>query len=197
MKYVQVKICGIRSLTIAEIAIQAGADFLGFNFIQKSSRYINPFYAYKIAKKIQGKVKIVGVFQNMQADSVNHIAHQIGLDFVQLHGKVETYDIERITKPIIKQIVEGERIMLHKNMQYLLLDRAIQGKGERVNVKKARQVSLRYKLFLAGGLTPENVTDVVRMVKPLGVDVASGIETKGQEDIQKIIAFITNAKGRL
>lgn len=190
---VKVKICGIRSLKTAQIAIDAEADFLGFNFVPVSKRYINPSLALKIIKLIRGKIRIVGVFQNADLNYVNDTAADLNLDFVQLHGNEGNIYINNVTTPVIKSIKSDDQIQKIK-ASYLLLDRFEQGKGEMVKFEKAAKIALNFPLFYAGGLDPENVVEAIKKVKPFAVDVANGIETDGLQDINKIKLFIKNAK---
>jgi len=118
--FVQVKICGIRTLDSAKAAVDAGADFLGFNFVPSSKRYISPSNAAKIINKIRGKVKIIGVFQDAKKDYVNNTASDLGLDFVQLHGSEGA---------VIKSI-NGQK---NPKTRYFLLDRSNR-KGQMVNL---------------------------------------------------------------
>lgn len=173
---VKVKICGIRSLETAKAAVEAGADFLGFNFVTTSKRYIKSESAKKIIGKLKRGVKIVGVFQNAEIDYINKIANLLSLDFVQLQEK-------RIIKSVRNKTI------------YSLVDRKIQGKGAMVDLNKARLLTKKSQTFFAGGLNPDNVEKVIKKVRPYAVDVAGGIETNGVEDIQKIKKFIKNAKG--
>lgn len=173
---VKVKICGIRSLETAKAAVESGADFLGFNFVTSSKRFITPATAKKIISEVKGKIKIVGVFQNANISYINKIVDLLDLDFVQLHEK-------RIIKSVRNKII------------YSLVDRKIQGKGEMFNLNKARLLTKKSQIFFAGGLNPDNVNKVIKKVRPYAVDVAGGIETNGVEDIQKIKKFIKNAKG--
>lgn len=191
---IQVKICGIRDLKTAKAAIKIGADFLGFNFVPSSKRYISPADALGIIASIHGTVKIVGVFQNAPVVEVNKIASGLNLDFVQLHGKEKNEYITKINIPVIKFITLNEKPEKIK-AKYFLLDRTVRGKGQMVDLKKANQIAVNFPLFYAGGLTPDNVSSIVKQVKPFAVDAAGGIETNGYQDIKKIELFINNAKG--
>lgn len=173
---VKVKICGVKTLESAKTAIEAGADFLGFNFIVGEKRYINPIIAKEIINSIRSQAKTVGVFQNAKTNYVNKIIKLVDLDFIQLHEK-------RIIKSTKDKII------------YLLIDRKIQGKGNIVNQKFAQKIALKKSIFLAGGLTPENIKQSILKVKPFAVDVAGGIETNGSQDNEKIKDFIKKAKG--
>lgn len=192
---VKVKICGIRSIAAAKVAVGAGADFLGFNFVPASKRNINPSLAEKIINAVGGKVKIVGVFQDADINYLNNLSFDLGLDFVQLHGKEDAEYLRAVKLPVIKAIqIDGKPE--EENAAYFLLDRTNR-KGEMVDFKKASQMASKIDLFFAGGLNPENVADVIRNARPFAVDVAGGIETEGKEDLKKIDLFIRNAKGAI
>lgn len=191
---VLVKICGIRSLEAAKAAVNPGADFLGFNFVPTSKRYINPSDAVKIINEVRSKVKIVGVFQDTDVNYVNNISLNLELDFVQLHGQENLEYIQKVQAKVIKAITTSDKIN-PCGIDYFLLDRVKQGKGEMIDTHQARAIADIYSIFLAGGLTPENVTKMIKKVHPFAVDVASGVETNGIQDIEKVKTFIRNAKG--
>lgn len=191
---IKVKICGIRTLEAATAAIDSGADYLGFNFVPKSRRYIEPEQALEILKEIRGKIQIVGIFQNADVSVVREIAKLLKLDFVQLHGQEDSEYIKQIDSQVIKAINSSSEIN-DFSVDYFLLDRVQQGEGEMFNIDMAKAIANKYPVFLAGGLTPQNVSSIVREVQPFGVDVAGGIESNGIEDIQKIKEFIENTKG--
>lgn len=201
----RVKICGITDTEIAITCVESGADFLGFNFVKSSKRYCDQENAKKIIDAVKGinkKVKYVGVFQNEQIDVVNHLAKFLNLDYVQLHGEEDHNYIKQIKNKVIKTFFltkdnEIQKIRITnegKNIIYIMLDRKRQGEGEMVDVNLIKNINLKYPLFFAGGLTPENVTRVINEIKPFAVDVASGVETNGRKDKQKIKTFIQNAK---
>lgn len=190
----KVKICGIKTLEVAQVAIDSGADYLGFNFISTSKRYIDPKDAKKIIEKVRDKIKIVGVFQDADIKKVKNIAKDLHLDYIQLHGQEDIDYLKKLHLPVIKTIHSATKIN-DLPASYFLLDRMQQGKGNMVNVKIAKQISVKYPLFLAGGLTPENVTNRVKKIKPFAVDVANGVETNSIKDIKKIKDFIKHAKG--
>lgn len=198
MNAVKVKICGIRNKESAVAAECAGADFIGFNFIPTSKRFIHPSEAKKIISRLLGKVKVVGVFQNAESVEVNRIISLVGLDYVQLHGQEDAQYVKKIKGKVIKTITPDSmtrEIIQTYNADFILLDRQKQGEGEMVDREKAKQIRSRFQTFIAGGLTPENVAEVISSIKPFGVDVAGGIETKGVVDSTKIQLFIQTAKG--
>lgn len=191
---VKVKICGIRTLKTAQVAIDSGADFLGFNFVKTSKRYLNPTKVLEIISELKNRVKIVGVFQDEKVDTVNEIALLLNLDFVQLHGVENNEYIESIKLPVIKSIIMDDHPEKIKT-EYFILDRIKRGEGEMVDFKKAAKLVRKFPVFLAGGLNPDNIASAVEKVLPFAVDVAGGVETDGFQDLDKIKSFIKNAKG--
>lgn len=190
---IKVKICGIRSIEAAKTAIDAGADFLGFNFVPNSRRYIDSSVAQNIINQIKGKIKVVGVFQNAESAYINELVLSLGLDFVQLHGSENSEYINQIKAPVIKSINIYDQPQ-ELRTAFFLLDRVKQGEGKVADLKKGERLASKFRLFLAGGLTPDNVVELIRQIRPFAVDVAGGIETDGKEDLNKIKAFIKNAK---
>jgi len=210
----RVKICGIREKAHALAVIEAGSDFIGLVFAP-SQRQIASAQAREIVsavKKCSEATAVVGVFVNMPAPEVNKIADSCNLDWVQLSGD-ESWDYCRqITKPLIKAIriregqcleeiydymVTGARALSTQRHTYLL-DSQVKGKyggtGMTFDWSLARQAAERFPVIIAGGLTPENVTQAIEMVVPWGVDVSSGVETGGVKDIAKIKAFIETVR---
>lgn len=193
---VKVKICGVRNIKAAKTAVETGADFLGFNFVPASKRYLPPERAKEIIRQIKGKVKIVGVFQDAEIHTVNEITSILGLDLVQLHGNEDNEYIAQMRVPVIKSI--NIYVQIQKmHADYFLLDRVKQGEGEIVDSIKGAQLANKFQLFLAGGLTPDNVVEQITQMKPFAVDTAAGIETNGRQDLNKIRAFIKNVKKTL
>lgn len=198
----QVKICGIRSLVAAQTAIYAGAKFLGFNFVPGSRKRISPEFAKQIITQIKNQVQIVGVFQNQPLDDVNKVAEFLDLDFIQLHGDENQEYIAGLNRPVIKALQLEADFDLNKvlkslksfDLQYFLLDRKKQGQGKMLNTEKLNMLCKSYQIFVAGGLNLQNVAEIVKSVEPFGVDVASGIETGGVEDLEKIKLFLERTK---
>ena len=205
---VKVKICGITNLEDARLAVDLGAEMLGFNFYEKSPRYLPPLQARRLIDGLSGEVERVGVFVNMEDHRVGEFVDLMGLHAVQLHGD-ETPDfvasLRRITDAkIIKAFRVGPMFNLDSIKETaadsVLLDAYSQdqygGTGEKFEWSIAADaVRLRPNLMLAGGLTVENVVKAVQVVGPYAVDVASGVESApGRKDPAKLEAFIRNAK---
>lgn len=191
---VKIKICGVRSLEVAKVVISSGADFIGLNFIPTSKRHIDILTAKQIANFAKDKIGLVGVFQNASTDEVNKIAELLQLDFIQLHGKEDNDYIKKMNRPVIKSIY-GNDIPNGLDANFLLLDRKEQGHGDLLDLVEAKNIADKHKVFFAGGLTPDNVVLIIEKVKPYAIDVAGGVETDGQQDLDKIKQFIKNAKG--
>lgn len=190
----KVKICGVRTIEAAKAAIEAGADFLGFNFVPTSERFIDPQKAVEIINLVKGQVKIVGVFQNVPVEDVIQIVSDLKLDLVQLHGYENNNYIRALKIPVIKSITAHDQPQSIK-ADYFILDRAQRGEGEMVDLETGSQLAFKFPLFFAGGLTSDNVSEVVTKVRPFAVDVAAGVETDGVQDLEKIRVFVKNAKG--
>ena len=183
---VKVKICGITNLEDAVIAVEAGADALGFVFFRESPRNISPENAAAIIRHLPPFVQTVGLFVNEDPAIVNAVADQCGLDLVQLHGDESPDYCTAIKRRVIKAFRVKDDSSLDKIAQYqvaaCLLDAwsltAPGGTGKTFNWEIAARVAASHCIILAGGLTPENVADAVAAVKPYAVDVSSGVESE-------------------
>ncbi len=210
----QVKICGLRTPEHINAAIEAGADMLGFIFHKPSHRYIEPQQVRTILAESQSFMQppngekrpdLVGVFVNTDADYINEVADQIGLQFVQLHGN-ETPDFcQRIRRPVIQAFplhdqTDLERIKPYRNSAWrILLDTPTPdwgGSGKTHDWQLAHVAAQSSPTILAGGLTPENVRAAIQQVHPWGVDVSSGVETNKVKDTRKIRAFVEQVRLR-
>ena len=174
-------------------------------FYEPSSRYIQPREARELLKTIEDShitPDIVGIFVNKEAEYINDIIEQVGLHFVQLHGDESPEFCKRINRPVIKGLRLHRKADLNMIEKYnqtswrILLDTpAVKwgGTGETHDWDLARTVAQQTPIFLAGGLTPENVSEAIHRVGPWGVDVSSGVEINGAKDAGKIRTFIENA----
>jgi phosphoribosylanthranilate isomerase len=196
-----VKICGIKTLKDAQAAIDAGADYLGFNFYPKSVRFIEKTACAEITyllKREHPHVKLVGVFVNSPVEEIKDILQTCHLDLAQLHGD-ETPEIFAQLAPhafrAFRGIPESNAGYERSEAPFMLIDAAVKGvyggSGVTADWAAAAKLAQQYPLLLAGGLTPENVADAVRQVNPWGVDVASGVESApGEKDAGKMSAFV-------
>ena len=205
----KVKICGITNLKDARHAVECGADMLGFNFYRGSKRYVEPAVAAEIVAGLNGPhVEMVGVFVNAETAEIAEIAEQVGLNGVQLHGDEDAESVSAVKRSlpsllIVKALRVGGSSALRAaavyTVDHVLLDgdagELFGGAGQAFDWELARGVE---GLFLAGGLTPHNVADAIRTLRPHAVDVASGVESSpGKKDPAKVAAFIKAAKEAL
>jgi len=198
----KVKICGITNWTDARRAVDAGANLLGFNFYLKSPRYIAPAKARRIVRRLPKHVLAVGVFVNETDEKMLAIARSVGLDRLQLHGEEPPASIARLTRslPVIKAVRASPSfhpadLAKFRRASAVLLDsfdrRRRGGTGKRFDWRLARRAKRYARIFLAGGLTPENVAEAIRAAQPYGVDVCSGVEAKlGKKDPERIRALM-------
>ena len=199
---VLVKICGINNLEDALVAVEAGADALGFNFYRRSPRYISPESARQIIERLPDSVLSVGVFVNEgEPEQVAHMADAAGLKAVQLHGdEPPQYCRALRSRYVIKAVRVDDDFKPESVKEYetdaILLDafagEARGGTGRMVDWSIARKVGkLVPQLFLAGGLSPENVSEAIAAVQPYGVDACSRLESApGRKDQERVRNFI-------
>lgn len=198
-----VKICGITTPDDAALAASAGADAIGLNFWHGSKRVVSVAQARRIIDAVPPFVWVVGVFVNAEVAEVQAIARAVGLHGVQLHGDESPREASRIGLFTIKALrvkdasVEAE-VRRYGKVDALLLDAAQSGYGGggmTFDWRLARRIAKERPMLLAGGLDPTNVGRAVKEVRPLGVDVASGVErAPGIKDERKVRAFIRAAR---
>jgi len=207
---VRVKICGLRAEGDVVAAAVAGADYLGF-VMAPSRRRVSPDEARSLvreARLVGRAVYAVGVFVGAAADDVNRAADYCGFDFVQLSGGEDAAYCRLLERPLIRVLhvapgsraaslcdeVERAEAALPGGRLLHMLDTgtasAAGGTGCAFDWSIAREVTSRHPVMVAGGLTPDNVEELVRSARPLGVDVSSGVEREGIKDTELIRAFV-------
>ena len=196
----RIKICGITNLADAQLAVELGADALGFIFYRQSKRYVAPALAADICAALPPFVTKVGVFVNESEVDIRKTLNDCRLDAVQLHGEESPEFCQRFPVKVIKAIrVRNEdslRAAADYDVDALLLDTYTAeqhgGTGQKFDWTLARQAKtmLRPPIVLSGGLTPENVGDAICQTEPFAVDVASGVEAElGRKDPEKLRRF--------
>jgi phosphoribosylanthranilate isomerase len=214
----QTKICGITNVDDARTVVQAGADAIGLNFYPRSKRCISAELARDIIAAIPPGIVKVGLFVNSPASEICRLFDQLGLDLIQLHGdEPPDYLPQLAPRPVMRAFRLGTE-GLPPVVQYLdqcrelnalptltLLDSAVQGSyggtGRTLDWNLASQYAIQPDmppLVLAGGLTPGNVAQAIRTVRPAAVDVASGVESPpGRKDPALVESFVQAARAAL
>jgi phosphoribosylanthranilate isomerase len=203
---VRVKICGITSAADAQAAIDAGANLIGFNFYDKSPRRISEEEAAKIRAQLPRRVKAVGIFVNRPPADIIALRSSLELDAVQLHGDEPPEAVAKIAPlvPVIKAFRVEPEFPLTSLDEYsrafaFLFDAAHTGQyggtGRTTDWDVARRAAASHRIILAGGLKVENVAAAVRIVRPYGIDVASGVESSpGKKDHGRLREFIQEVR---
>ncbi len=201
----RVKICGVTTYRDAMLALDAGADALGFNFFSRSPRFIGPSEARSIIRRLPPLTVSVGVFVNVvKPAKVVAVARDAGVQVLQLHGDESPEYCRRLYAwPLIKAL-RLDTGPIKENLrrfpvQAFLLDAKddvrFGGTGRTFDWALAESVRKFRPVILSGGLRPENVADAIRLVRPYGIDVCSGVETSpGKKDPAKLIAFMDEVR---
>ncbi|MFN2532017.1 MAG: N-(5'-phosphoribosyl)anthranilate isomerase [Pyrinomonadaceae bacterium] len=202
-----VKICGITNLDDAVAAVEAGADALGFNFFQQSPRYIPPLQARNVIENLPPQVLKVGIFVNEQSpEIVRKIAVQSGVRAVQLHGSegpdycaeladyyvIKAFAVDNSFSPAVIKSYAVDAMMLDSRD-----DRLHGGTGRIIDWGVARDIrDTGATVFLAGGLSPENVSEAIAVVRPYAVDSCSLLESEpGKKNPDRMRAFVKAVRG--
>lgn len=206
---VAVKICGITRGDEAHAIIAAGADAIGINFWSKSKRFIPLDEAMPWLRELAGAVPRVAVTVNAPDEELRQLIDSGAIDWIQLHGDETPERVKSLTQqglPVFKAMGVRDRVMLEVAATFesptLLLDayapNEYGGSGETMDWSLGSEAVKQWpdrQIVLAGGLTPENVADAVKQVRPAAVDVASGVEiSPGRKDLDKVRDFIAATK---
>lgn len=191
----KIKLCGLSRPCDIHMANELKPDYIGFVFAEKSKRYVTPEKAAQLKALLETEIKAVGVFVDADVDLAAELLNRRIIDIAQLHGNEDEAYIkslrQRTDQPIIRafqiktqtDIAKAERC----STDHVLLDSGA-GTGNVFDWSILQDVKRPY--FLAGGLSPDNVGDAVRLLHPYAVDVSSGIETDGHKDKEKAAVFI-------
>ena len=199
----EVKICGLTNRDDALSALDLGADYLGFVLYPESPRAISARLLAGLLDKLGRKCRAVGVFVNEDRKLVETIASDCGLYAVQIHGDEPADDFAGFPVPVWRAVryVSGSWQPLPgkwKAERYVV-DSAVPGMyggtGIAGDWKEAASFVKEHRAMLSGGLTPDNISEAIRIVRPLGVDTASGVEAMpGRKDIRKLEDFLRKAR---
>jgi phosphoribosylanthranilate isomerase len=195
---IRIKICGIVHADDARVAVDAGADLIGLNFVPGSPRCLDLATAEAIAAEVEGRVERVAVFRDATPEEINRVLRRVECERVQFHGDESEEEVEDVDLPVIKALRGAD---LEAAEAYpaalLLLDNPTEGggSGKAWNWADAAEIIGRgYDVILAGGLGPDTVGEALEALGdllPWGVDVATGVEGDGyRKDAKKIAAFI-------
>jgi len=208
----EVKICGIKDLAAMDAALSARADLVGLVFFPPSPRSVTPIEAAKLAEKARGRAQVTALLVDADDALIQEIVSQVRPDLLQLHGEETAERVAairtRFGKPVMKAIaVSGEEDLRNVAAYEALADRLLfdakppkdatrpGGHGRAFDWNLLSTVSRKKPIMLSGGLTPENVAEAIRIVRPDAVDVSSGVEgAPGEKDPEMIRAFIANAR---
>lgn len=198
-----IKICGTTSAEDALLAVSLGADALGFVFAE-SKRQVDIATVAEIVPHLPADTLAIGVFRDASAEHIAHVVSETGLGGVQLHGGEgpEVAQSLRDIVPLLVQAFTADDPRLSRLGEYpidaVLLDAPTPGSGETFDWTQVADLPQRRRVVLAGGLTPTNVAEAVKRVRPWGVDVVTGVESSpGRKDAGALAAFIDVAREAL
>lgn len=202
---VKIKICGLRTLADVQAVNEQLPEYTGFIFDPSRKRYISPEQAEELRRRLDARIRPVGVFVNAGTEEIRRVLEICRLDMVQLHGQETDEEIRRLREEYKGRselcIVKAFRIENEEDVRKaensaadeILLDHGAGGTGESFDWSLLK--NCRRRFFLAGGLTPDNVQLAIEEAKPYAVDVSSSLETEGRKDSQKIRRFVTAVRG--
>lgn len=191
----KIKLCGLSRPEDITAANALEPDFVGFVFAPKSRRYVTAEQAQTLRKQLSSAIQAVGVFVDEEPERVAALLEAGIIDLVQLHGREDEDYLARLRALTRNPIIQAFQVKTAKDLEraetssanYILLD---SGAGTGTTFDWTLLKNLRRPYLLAGGLGPDNVAQAVRILRPWGVDVSSGIETGGVKDMKKMAAFV-------
>ena len=198
-----VKVCGVRTAEIAEVALDAGADWIGIVFEPRSVRYANDAEAQAVRAAVGTRADVVGVFVDPSLQQCDEAAWRYRLSAVQVHGRVDPELALACSVPVIPGINISDAHSAYTLQWWpdclVLIDAPARelpgGTGVALPLEVAGQVARHRPVILSGGLRPDTVAEAVRAVRPRGVDASSGLErTPGVKDAELVAAFVRSAR---
>ena len=199
-----IKICGITNESDALHAIASGADAIGLNFVESSKRRIDVATGAAIKKAVGERVEVVAVVADRTAAELLHLRERTGIEWLQLHGNEDS----EVLRAVLPSAYKAVRIATASDVSdarsvagdRLLVDAKVSGElggtGQAFEWTLVRELAVLRPIIVAGGLTPDNVAEAVRVIGPFGVDVASGVETSDprKKDPDRVLAFVRAAR---
>lgn len=201
---VWVKICGITNVDDALMAVEAGADALGINLVPASKRRVSLEVARALSEAVCGRAEVIAVVADSSLEELSRIRHETGIEWLQLHGHEPVDALSPLLPKAYKAVpiataadvaraasFPGERLLTDAKVEG-----ALGGTGRSFDWDLVRPLAKTRQLIVAGGLTPDNVEAAVRVLRPFGVDVASGVESGDprRKDRDKVFTFVARAR---
>lgn len=192
----KIKICGLSRPCDIAYANELRPDYIGFVFATKSRRFVSPETVAALRARLDSGICPVGVFVKEPPETVAGLLNSGVIDMAQLHGQEDEAYLQELRKLTKKPLMQAFSIRCaadtaaaaHSSADYILLDNGSGGTGKSFDWSLTMGVS--HSCFLAGGLSPDNVSQAVEAVHPYAVDVSSGVETDGIKDLEKMRRFV-------
>ena len=191
----KIKLCGIQRYEDIDVVNELLPDYIGFVFAKKSKRFISYDMAKSLKKRLDKRVKAVGVFVNESIENIIYLVRNDIIDLIQLHGDEDGEYISKLKKYVNIPVIKAFKIkskadintLYKEGSDFILLDA---GAGEGKPLDESILKDFKGDYFLAGGLSPDNISEKINTLHPFGVDVSSGIETDGKKDADKMRKFV-------
>lgn len=191
----KIKLCGIQRYEDIDVVNELLPDYIGFVFAKKSKRFISYDMAKSLKKRLDKRVKAVGVFVNESIENIIYLVRNDIIDLIQLHGDEDREYISKLKNYVNTPVIKAFRIkykddinnLYKEGSDFILLDA---GAGDGKTLDESILKDFKDDYFLAGGLSPDNIYEKINTLHPFGVDVSSGIETDGKKDADKMRKFV-------
>ena len=191
----KIKLCGIQRYEDIDVVNELLPDYIGFVFAKKSKRFISYDMAKVLKKRLDKRVKAVGVFVNESIENIIYLVRNDIIDLIQLHGDEDREYISKLKNYVNIPVIKAFKIkskadintLYEEGIDFILLDA---GAGDGKTLDESILKDFKGDYFLAGGLSPDNISEKINTLHPFGVDVSSGIETEGKKDADKMRKFV-------
>ena len=191
----KIKLCGIQRYEDIEVVNELLPDYIGFVFAKKSKRFISHDMAKSLKKRLDKRVKAVGVFVNESIENIIYLVRNDIIDLIQLHGDEDREYIRKLKNYVNTPVIKAFRIkykddinaLYKEGSDFILLDA---GAGDGKTLDESILKDFKDDYFLSGGLSQDNIYEKINTLHPFGVDVSSGIETGGKKDADKMRKFV-------